>query len=218
MEHQEKVENLNFQIEEAKAQLLTQTQKKKTIERRVKKFINWLKTEQKIYVENIFRKLGFEDVPKKKNRRVSSVIQSRDHFNDTKNSTQLFRNVYNGNKSESELVPGLKLHSSNNRYPRSLVSPEGVNSRQSSHLNVSNFTTNLPEMPTPHDKAMEYINLRRDLKKETELVSKLRKLMMDTTHPNKYEYKSWPLVKHVWRWVKDLVRQSMESTQTVYIK
>ena len=132
---------------------------------------------QKIHVDDLLIKLGIDDKSKpKRGRRVNSVLNSRDTFNESNGGSQLFQNRYGWNRSEADIAPATK---------------------------TGNAT----------DKDQQYLNLRKDLLKETELVSKLRKLMMDTSHPSLYEYKSFPLIKHVWRWVKLLVKQYIASTK-----
>lgn len=214
-------EKLTIQIRELQTELHFETQKRKSVEHKVKKLVQWLREDHRIYVEDMFdldldvnhsesiKLLGIEKA--NKNRRVSSVINTRNPIDDSKKSHQLFENVYQpGNKNKQDLGDA--------RCPRSLVSPETAYSRHSnSFLNQSRLSHNVVDQVKHNEQVEDFITLRKDLRKETELVTKLRKLMMDTSHPKTYEYKSWPLIKHVWRWVKQLVKHKLDSSGSPYI-
>lgn len=212
-----KVDNLRLQLEELQSKYDTELQKRRVIVRRVKKFVDWLKKEQGVYVEDIYRKLAIhQDLSGMKEKRGGSVLCSKDSFESGfKNRTHLLKNLRDPSPNMDLTTSHYRACSSGKQSQKPL-SPN-LHTRHSSNLNFSHISQNLNNTEVI-DKAHEYINLRKDLKKETELVAKLRKLMMDTTHPGRYEYRHWPLVKHVWRWVKDLVTQSLIHDKTGYIK
>jgi hypothetical protein len=211
----ESVDTLSFQINELKIKIDAEKYKREMMESKVRQFVTWLENEKKIYVKHALENLGIKHKAKKeKPRRVSSVIHSRDSFNESKWSNNIPKNQRSGAQSEADFSSNNKRYNLKSKISHSYVSPEpGF----SGHTTYINFNA-IPSNRNCDEQSIEYINLRRDLKKETELVSKLKKLMMDTSHPSLYEFKATPLVKHVWRWVKKLVQDRMESTQYPYIK
>ena len=213
-EYTSRIQKLEQEIEELKEIRNTESQKKNNIQEKVRKFIEWLRDEHQIYVENIFLKLGFEEtLTKKRNKRVSSVINIRDSFNDTKGS-QLFKNLNsNCHRSEAE-VGHNSLFDRNIKllHQRPFISPCTSYSGLNSFVSDANLDNNLKHNQRNQDQVGELLLLRRELRKETELISKLKKLLMDTSHPSFYEYKQWPNLKHVWRWVKQLTKLHVERT------
>ena len=56
-----KIMGINLQLENATMSLEIETNKRNKLEKRIRKFVNWLRYEQNIYIEDIYSKLGIEE-------------------------------------------------------------------------------------------------------------------------------------------------------------
>ena len=89
--------------------------------------------------------------------------------------------------------------------------------KHSKHYSVCHMNNNLIPQNDENNKIAELMLLRKEFQKETDLILKLKKLMLDSCHPQLYDYKQWPKLKHVWGWVKKMTAFQKNSTGVGYI-
>jgi len=171
--HNESIDTTTFRINELMAQVDSEKEKHKYYQERTKVLLEYINSKQHLDLKEME---GNTNPGQKRahTRRVSSVIQSNNSLNDSRSGSKAIRAKYNWSERKSSHC---RPTHSNNRSLSMYTSPKQNYPGYSSYLNYNPATAKVV------DEASEYIELRRDLKRETELVVKLKKLMMDTSHP-----------------------------------
>lgn len=164
---EQEVKMMIAQIDQLNQKFQEEHSKRLHIEKRVKMFIEWLKNDQMIYIENLQEKLGINyskpDKQNKRHRRVTSVVDIDKSFNETKNSWISQSNMLNN--TTNERMSSFRMTGDNQRFPKGAFSPDARCSHHNLRLTTNNNKTTFNSPHLNNNEISEFMQLRKELKR-----------------------------------------------------